>query len=116
LDIVTDALTMAWFRRKPGAGDLFHSERGSQYASHAMSAKLREYGITASMSRFNSLKNERMHGTTYATRADAQADLCEYVEVFYNRSRRHSTLGHSSPVRFLQNWITEQAAEHPLVA
>lgn len=42
---------------------------------------------------FNSLKNERVHGATYATRADAQADLFEYIEVFYNRSRRHSTLG-----------------------
>jgi transposase InsO family protein len=128
-DIVTDALTMAWLRRKPGAGVIFHSDRGSQYASHAMSAKLREYGMTASMSRkgncwdnaptesfFNSLKNERVHGTTYAKRADAQADLFEYVEVFYNRSRLHSTLGYSSPVRFLQNWIAEQAAEHSLVA
>lgn len=71
-DIVTDALTMAWFRRKPGSGVTFHSDRGSQYASQAMTAKLTEYGMTASMSRkgncwdnaptesfFNSLKNER---------------------------------------------------------
>ena len=119
-DIVTDALTMAWFRRRPGAGVLFHSDRGSQYASQAMSARLAEYGMTASMSRkgdcwdnaptesfFNSLKNERVHGTTYATRADAQADLFEYIEVFYNRSRRHSMLGYSSPIRFLENWIAE---------
>jgi transposase InsO family protein len=128
-DIVTDALTMAWFRRKPGAGVLFHSDRGSQYASQAMAAKLAEYGMTASMSRkgdcwdnaptesfFNSLKNERVHGTTYATRADAQADLFEYIEVFYNRSRRHSTLGYNSPVRFLQNWISKHGAQQPLAA
>ena len=57
---------------------------------------------------FNSLKNERVHGTTYATRADAQADLFEYIEVFYNRSRRHSTLGYSSPVRFLEG-VDQQA-------
>ena len=50
-DIVTDALTMAWLRRKPGFGVLFHSDRGSQYASQAMSARLKEYGMTASMSR-----------------------------------------------------------------
>jgi hypothetical protein len=50
-DLVTDALTMAWFRRKPGAGVLFHGDRGSQYAGHAMTAKLAEYGMTASMSR-----------------------------------------------------------------
>jgi hypothetical protein len=56
---------------------------------------------------FNSLKNERVHGTSYATRADAQADLFEYIEVFYNRSRRHSTLGYSSPVRFLEDYPLE---------
>ncbi|MCZ2438921.1 MAG: IS3 family transposase [Burkholderiales bacterium] len=128
-DIVTDALTMAWFRRKPGAGVLFHSDRGSQYASQAMAAKLTEYEMTASMSRkgdcwdnaptesfFNSLKNERVYGTTYATRAHAQADLFAYIEVFYNRSRRHSTLGYSSPVRFLENWISKHAAQHSMAA
>jgi putative transposase len=126
-DIVTDALTMAWFRRKPGTGIVFHSDRGSQYASHAMTAKRAEYGMTASMSRkgngwdnapsesfFNSLKNERVHGTTYPTRA--QADLFEYIEVFYNRSRRHSTLGYSSPVRFLEDWISKHAAQQSMAA
>ena len=119
-DIVTDALTMAWFRRKPQEGVVFHSDRGSQYASQAMSAKIAEYCMTASMSRkgncwdnapsesfFNSLKNERVHGTTYATKASAEADLFEYIEVFYNRSRRHSTLGYSSPIQFLQDWISK---------
>ncbi|MEJ8852667.1 IS3 family transposase [Variovorax rhizosphaerae] len=120
-DIVTDALTMAWFRRKPAAGVIFHSDRGSQYASQAMTAKLSEYSMTASMSRkgncwdnaptesfFNSLKNERVHGT--------QAELFEYIEVFYNRSRRHSTLGYSSPVRFLENWISAHAARQAKAA
>jgi len=123
-DIVTDALTMAWFRRKPDKGLIFHSDRGSQYASQAMTAKLAEYGMTASMSRkgncwdnaptesfFNSLKNERVHGATYPTRAHAQADLFDYIEVFYNRRRRHSTLGYCSPVQFLQNWISEHASQ-----
>ena len=120
-DIVTDALTMAWFRRKPEPGVIFHSDRGSQYASHAMRSKLAEYGMTASMSRkgncwdnapsesfFNSLKNERVHGTTYGTRADAERDLFDYIAVFYNRRRRHSTLGYCSPVQFLENWISKQ--------
>jgi transposase InsO family protein len=128
-DIVIDALTMAWFGRKPGAGVLFHSDRGSQYASQAMAAKLAEYDMTASMSRkgdcwdnaptesfFNSLKNERVHGTSYPTRADAQADLFEYIEVFYNRSRRHSTLGYSSPVQFLENWISKQVEQQSKAA
>jgi putative transposase len=121
VDIVTDALTMAWFRRRPAPGLIHHSDRGSQYASHAFQAKLAEYGMTCSMSRkgncwdnaptesfFNSLKNERVHGTRYATRAGAVADLFDYIEVFYNRSRRHSTLGYHSPVQFLQHWITHQ--------
>ena len=85
-----------------------------------MAAKLAAHDWTASMGRkgdcwdnaptesfFNSLKNERVHGTTYVTRAEAQSDLFESIEVFYNRSRRHSTLGYSSPVRFLENWISE---------
>jgi putative transposase len=128
-DIVTDALAMAWFRRKPAAGIIFHSDRGSQYASHAMRDKLARYGMTASMSRkgdcwdnapsesfFNSLKNERVHGKSYATRAAAQADLFEYIEVFYNRSRRHSTLGYRSPHRFLQDWISKHKDQQPKAA
>jgi putative transposase len=121
VDIVTDALTMAWFRRRPAPGLIHHSDRGSQYASRVFQGKLTEYSMICSMSRkgncwdnaptesfFNSLKNERVHGTRYATRADAVADLFDYIEVFYNRSRRHSTLGYRSPVRFLHDWITIQ--------
>ena len=106
-DIVTDALAMAWFRRKPQPGMLFHSDRGSQYASHVMQARLAGYGMISSMSRkgncwdnaptesfFNSLKNERVHGARYTTRAQATADLFDYIVVFYNRRRRHSTLGY----------------------
>ena len=128
-DLVTDALTMAWFRRKPDAGIIFHSDRGSQYASLAMSARLGDYGMTASMSRkgncwdnaptesfFNSLKNERVHGVTYTTRAAAEADLFEYIEVFYNRSRRHSTLGYSSPTQFLQDWLGKQTDQQSRAA
>ncbi len=120
-DIVTDALTMAWFRRRPAPGLIHHSDRGSQYASQAFQDKLAEYGMVCSMSRkgncwdnapsesfFNSLKNERVHGTRYETREEAVADLFAYIEVFYNRSRRHSTLGYKSPTQFLHDWITTQ--------
>ena len=120
-DIVIDALTMAWFRRKPAAGLIHHSDRGSQYASHAFQARLKEYGMVCSMSRkgncwdnaptesfFNSLKNERVHGTRYSTRAEAMADLFDYIEPFYNRRRRHSTLGYASPAKFLEDWISTQ--------
>ena len=120
-DIVIDALTMAWFRKKPAAGLIHHSDRGSQYASHAFQARLEEYGMVCSMSRkgncwdnapsesfFNSLKNERVHGTRYSTRPDAEADLFDYIEPFYNRRRQHSTLGYASPMKFLEDWINTQ--------
>jgi putative transposase len=54
------------------------------------------------------LESAGTHGTRYTTREDAGADLFDYIEVFYNRSRRHSTLGYHSPVQFLQDWITNQ--------
>lgn len=123
-DIVTDALTMAWFRRKPAPGVLHHSDRGSQYASHAFQHKLTEYGMTCSMSRkgncwdnapteswFNSFKNERVHGWRWRTREDMTATAFEYIEVFYNRRRLHSTLGYKSPALFLQEWLTAHQTE-----
>jgi putative transposase len=123
-DIVTDALTMAWFRKGPAPGLMHHSDRGSQYASHAFQHKLKEYGMTCSMSRkgncwdnapteswFNSFKNERVHGIRYATHADMKAASFEYIEVFYNRKRQHSTLGYRSPVQFMDTWISRQHQE-----
>ena len=113
-DIVADALTMAWFRRRPAPGLIHHSDRDSQYASGVFQDKLTECGMICSMSRkgncwdnaptesiFNSLKNERVHGTCYTTRAEATADLFDYIELFYNRKSRHSILGYMSPVQFL---------------
>jgi len=119
--LVLDALVMALWRRGKPTELLHHSDQGSQYASHAFQEKLTEYGMICSMSRkgncwdnapseswFNSLKNERVHGTRYETREEAIADLFAYIEVFYNRSRRHSTLGYKSPTQFLHDWITTQ--------
>jgi len=110
-DTVKDALTMAWFRRRPTAGVMHHSDRGSQYASHAFQDKLKKFGMICSMSRkgncwdnapteswFNSFKNERVHGLRYATHAEMKAASFEYIEVFYNRKRQHSTLGYRSPI------------------
>jgi putative transposase len=120
-DLVIDALTMAWFRRRPGPGLIHHSDRGTQYASAAFQQKLAEFGMRCSMSRkgncwdnapsesfFNSLKNERVHGARYRTRVDAKADVFQYIEGFYNRVRRHSTLGQISPAQFMQRWQDEQ--------
>ena len=120
-DIVTDALTMAWFRRKPAAGLIHHSDRGSQYASHVFQEKLKAYGMTCSMSRkgdcwdnapteswFGSFKNERVHGERFETRDEVKAMAFEYIEVFFNRKRLHSTLGYKSPVQFMEDWLNGQ--------
>lgn len=120
-DIVTDALTMAWFRRKPAKGVMHHSDRGSQYASNAFQTKLKEYGMTCSMSRkgncwdnapteswFHSFKNERYHGIRYVTHEEIKAASFEYIEVFYNRVRMHSTIGYLSPVAYMQRWQQQQ--------
>jgi len=123
-DIVTDALTMAWFRKKPAAGLMHHSDRGSQYASKAFQKNLKKYSMICSMSRkgncwdnapteswFNSFKNERVHGLRYETRAEMAAMSFEYIEVLYNRKRQHSTLGYKSPMRFLNDWLITQQQE-----
>ncbi|MEN3033131.1 IS3 family transposase [Chromobacterium amazonense] len=117
-ELVMDALRMARFRRKPAPGLLHHSDRGSQYCSHDYQALLAEYGMRASMSRkgncwdnapmesfFNSLKNERVFHEDYATRAEATQDLFEYIEVFYNRKRRHSSLGYRTPEQQYAAWF-----------
>jgi transposase InsO family protein len=57
---------------------------------------------------FDRLKNERVHGAHYGTRADAEAVLFDYIEPFYNRRRQHSMLGYASPMRFLEHWISTQ--------
>ena len=113
--LVVDALEMAVQQRLPGANLLAHSDRGSQYASEHYQGLLAQHGITCSMSGkgdcwdnapmesfFATLKKELIHGVDFATRAEARAAVFEYIEVFYNRQRRHSTLGYQSPVEFEQ--------------
>ena len=120
--IVIDALRMAWFKRHPGkqAGVLFHSDRGSQYASGAFRGVLQEYGITSSMSRrgncwdnacsetlFGSLKVERMHGQRFETRRYAKDETIAWL-LWYNKARLHSTLAYVSPMQFEQTWLAAQ--------
>jgi len=113
--LVVDALEMAVSRRLPGEGLLAHSDRGSQYASEHYQRLLGRHGITCSMSRrgdcwdnapmesfFASLKKELVHQENYQTRAEARVSVFEYIEVFYNRVRRHSALGYLSPVEYEQ--------------
>jgi transposase InsO family protein len=111
--LVVDALEMAIRRRRPEVGLLAHSDRGSQYASEHYQRVLSEEGITCSMSEvgqcwdnapvesfFGRMKCELEPGEMFATRDQARAELFEYLEVFYNRVRRHSSLGFLSPVEF----------------
>jgi len=111
--LVVDALGMALRRRLPGEGLLAHSDRGSQYASERYQRLLGKHGITCSMSGvaqcwdnapvesfFASLKRELVHHERYTTREEAKASIFEYVEAFYNRVRRHSSLGYVSPEEF----------------
>lgn len=111
--LVVDALAMAVRRRLPDADLVAHSDRGSQYASEHYQQLLARHGITCSMSRradcwdnapmesfFASLKKELVHHEDYQTREEAQASIFEYIEVFYNRQRRHSALGFKSPAEY----------------
>jgi putative transposase len=111
--LVADALDMAVRRRLPGEGLVAHSDRGSQYASEHYQQLLGRHGITCSMSGvarcwdnapvesfFASLKRELVHHERYTTREQAKASIFEYVEAFYNRVRRHSSLGFLSPEEF----------------
>ena len=88
--------------------DLFNREVVGWSIKPRMTADIVVDALTMAWFR-RSLKNERVHGTRYATHDEARADLFDYIEVFYNRSRRHSTLGYQSPTQFLQHWITAQA-------
>ena len=111
--LVVDALEMAVSRRLPGEGLVAHSDRGSQYASEHYQVSLAGHGIVCSMSRrgncwdnapmesfFASLKKELTHGEIFATREEARASIFEYIEVFFNRVRRHSSLGYVSPAEY----------------
>lgn len=116
-DLVAQALRMAFYLRRPGAGLLHHSDRGSQYASHQIHDLLAANQIQISMSRrancydnaamesfFGTLKNEWVHHQKYTTRAQARTDIFSYIEGFYNTVRLHSTLGYCSPNEFEANY------------
>lgn len=114
--LVVDALEMAVKRRLPGEGLVTHSDRGSQYASEHYQLLLGKHGITCSMSEvgqcwdnapaesfFASLKKELTHHEDYQTREEARASIFEYIEVFYNNQRLHSSLGYVTPAAYEQS-------------
>jgi transposase InsO family protein len=112
-ELCADALTMALQSRKPGEGLMHHSDRGVQYACGEYRGLLEDHAMTCSMSGkgdcydnavmesfFKTLKSELVYQRKYATRAQAKASIFEYIEVFYNRRRRHSSLDYKSPVEY----------------
>lgn len=112
-DLTRDALNQALGRRRPRPGLLHHSDQGKQYAAGDYRKLLKVHQVTCSMSRkgdpwdnapmesfFATLKTELIYDERFATREDAKAKIFEYIEVFYNWERRHSSLGFKSPVDF----------------
>ena len=111
--LVLGALEMAVLNRSPKENLIHHSDQGSQYMSEAFKTELKDHRITPSMSRrgncydnavvesfFKSLKYELVKDRVFETREDARREVFEYIEVFYNRRRLHSTLGYLSPVEY----------------
>ncbi len=123
-ELTLTAWRMAYWKKKPAAGLIYHSDRGSQYCSHTYRDTLVGYGMRASMSRkgncydnapmesfFGTLKMELTHHARYETREQARQEIFEYIEVFYNRIRRHARLNYYSPIEF-----EKQFYETPMVA
>ena len=118
--LVKDALTMAWFRRRPEAGLIFHSDRGSQYCSHEFQDALSGWEMRSSMSRkgncwdnaptesfWGRLKTASLYGRKFATRREAMEAVLDWM-AFYNHRRLHSTLGYLSPMQYEQRWYEAQ--------
>lgn len=110
LNLVCQALQSAYWRRKPPAGLIVHSDRGSQYASNRYRRLIQDCRMTQSMSRkancwdnatmesfFKTLKVERVHLMRYDTRAMARLDIVNWIEGFYNQTRMHSSIGYKTP-------------------
>jgi putative transposase len=126
-ELVTDALRMALAQRRPGPGLIWHSDQGSQFVSLAFGQKARAAGIAQSMgskgdcfdnavaeSFFATLKKELINRRSWPSKAELRTEVFDYIEVFYNRERRHSTLGQLSPAQYEKSHLPvtekEQAA------
>jgi transposase InsO family protein len=116
-ELTAQALWRAVRSKRPPPGLIHHSDRGSQYCADDYRKLVKQFGMLPSMSRkgncydnapmesfWGSMKNEMIHHHRYATRADAESAIKEYIEIFYNRQRRHSRLGYESPARFAENF------------
>jgi len=119
-NLVSQSLFRAVSAKRPEAGLINHSDRGSQYCSREYQRLLKQFGMRPSMSRrgncydnapiesfWGVLKNELVHHRRYATRKEAMREITEYIEIFYNRQRRQKRLGYLSPAAFEQNYYKE---------
>ena len=122
-ELVDDALAMAIARRRPARGLVHHSDRGSQYTSLVFTRRCRAVGIEVSMGAKGScfdnavlesfhatIKKDLIHRRSWPTKAEARAAVFGYIEVFYNRRRRHSTLGYLSPAEFEHSSLRRKGA------
>ena len=123
-ELVTDALQMALAQRRPAPGLIWHSDQGSQFVSLAFGQQARAAGIAQSMgsrgdcfdnavaeSFFATLKKELIHGRAWPTKAELRTEVFEYIEVFFNRRRRHSTLGMLSPADYEDSTLSTPGAD-----
>ena len=121
VSLVNDALLMAIKRRNPSEGLIWHTDRGSQYASYEHKDLLKKYGIIQSMSRkgdcwdnavsesfFHSLKTELIYHEDFKTKAQANEMIFEYIEIFYNRKRLHSYNNYLSPSEFEEKMLQKE--------
>ena len=121
--LVSQALFRAVAAKRPAKGLIHHSDRGSQYCSHAYRKQLQQFGMQASMSRkgdcwdnapmesfWGSLKNELVHHRRFTTREQATREITEYIEIFYNRIRKQARLGYLSPAAFSQQYYAKKIA------
>lgn len=119
-EIVKNALKMAIKNRMPQPGIIFHSDRGSQYTSSMVRHILHQYGFRQSMSSkgscydnaitetfFSTLKKELVYLTVFETKEQAKCEIFEFIEIFYNRKRLHSSLGYMSPVDYRMKFRNE---------
>ena len=119
-ELVHQALSMAMCQRRPAAGLIMHTDRGSQYGAESYRQLLTQHGVQPSMSRkgncwdnavtetlFGSLQVERLHGMHFETRRQAKDEVVDWL-TFYSRNRMHSTLGYTSPMAFEENWRRQQ--------
>ena len=121
--LVSQALFRAVQQKRPAAGLVHHTDRGSQYCAKTYRAQVEQFGMIPSMSRkgncfdnapiesfWGALKTELLHHCRFVTRAEAESAIREYIEIFYNRQRRHSRLGNLAPAEFARQYWDSAAA------